>query len=279
MPTINGVWYEELNTAELKSPILVTGLGRIEGTRYLKCNWDDRFKIETAFLGEEVWKNDQLVAFSDPQPFPGKEELEAQQSRIVGLGSLGYDLDKAQKFQLAIITLTYGPKRRSRDIPGEKGSGITNILASQELDFGGEIFVYGNDVWKYNTSGALIKEGVPKLMQELRSTYTLYGAKTLNVTTYANLTGKINAAAFPKNAKASQQAAAETLLFDGASTTRQITAKGDLPYDITLQFRHRAQSWQQLYDPANDRWDLVVPKGGGAARLYETGDFEALLLR
>ncbi len=265
------------------------GKGGATGTRKFHVAWDDRFDFIEELIGGPVFENGELVGFSDPDTFPGRDELVSTRAHIEGVGALTRDSAGQPHYQAALVTIVYEVPE-SKKSEGQDESERT--LSTETLDFSAEYllspskaFAWTQYTWGVMPDGSLGRIGGgassgPVLAQTgiliptIVHTFNKSDVAVLPYKLIRDTIGRMNSQPFPPDLNAGDERAilAGMLLFEGCSARRALTSRGQQNYELTLTFRERiVAGWDYILSPTDGKWTQVTPSP------YREANFAGLL--
>lgn len=275
--TIGGVTCQELPGS---GKVSLTQQGP-QGERNFHCAWADRFSLARELKGYVRADTQSPPKFFRvaPAEFPdfgadGGIPMICQTVNISGVGTMSQDASGHPSYVNARVDAIYGPPQ------GEESDGDTGedeVVATLDIDYHSEFITFGSFEYYWATSEQKIAEpiGAGKLVIILDKTYTQRGLPAIPEAQIRANIGHVNEAAW-------QGAAAETLLFTGATQRTSYTAEGRKTHDVTYHFKERpAAGWNNFYNPSANAWERIKRIGAGGTpadnpeEFFETTDFQA----
>lgn len=248
---------------------------KVVGRRRFHVEWADRTgfaKVLKGYVRQTGWDPIEFVR-EQPQTFPGYDNVICTRVSIKGGGAMSKDTDDNPEFEWAVVDAFYEAVEQN---PGED-SEEEDVLATHDMEFEGEFYSYGSRALQWKTGKVLVKDPMNygKLIALFRHSYTRRGLPEIPETTIRAAAGKVNAGAW-------HGFAAETLRFDGPTTSKTFAGDGTVLFDVTYHFMERPQAgWNKYWNATTGEWDNIQLQGGDGTdddnlATYETANFSSL---
>lgn len=230
--------------------------------------------------------SDGKLTFSAQQEFSPNSGLWCMSASSKGLGKPTKDANGLVTYSggaevtAQYETLPYDPKQNPE---GDDES--VGVWMTENLDLTGEMLVIdpkdedGAPAWEFldndgerfaDGSGDVPVNNAPELLKHLAQIdyrVTRHKVPQFSKTKYLSLLGKINNATFG-------ECEAGTLLFLGASASRQTNTDGTRVHEITLNFQYKPSGWNRIFFRGIF---ILLQHKLTKRRLYEEADFNTLI--
>lgn len=251
MPTFKGMSYTEYNESG-EMTLNLNGEG--SGTRMFDVDWTDRLTFQRALLGYNS-QGDGPNQYRQPATFPGNPFMVCTRTSSKGLGTTSTDSNDMIAFPKARITAYYEIPNVLTAVPGGvnvPGTFGNNLWLAESMEIGAEFLELPEGHFAFADGTTIDDQPLVKLVGNTRIALTIQLQYAVNKTTVQLYRGKINASAW-------RGFAAETLLFMGVSTELSIDRRNKSSRGISFIFVERDQSWNKVYRPGTDQWEVVAP--------------------
>lgn len=257
MGTLNGITYEEL---EGSGGLAFTPDG-IRGARTFIVDWADRIAFSEVLLGYTNAVGHVPIR-REAQRFPGYEYLYCQKAEVTGLGEVSQG-EEMIAYPKARVRAEYSPLLTGSSVSEGSASGEDEGLHLEESwDFAGETLTVPGPTFQYSDTGEKLSEPVGVMVATVELTLTSESEPELPAAAIRACLGKVNATSW-------YGAAAENVLFLGASGRRVITSAGSRAWHLCYRFREKQVSWNARL--RGDQWVELSPKP------YKSADFSVLI--
>lgn len=137
-------------------------------------------------------------------------------------------------------------------------------------EWGSESFTVSGAGYTWDDASPLVNTSVQPLMPMSVTQIVLFGTRsTIDLGTYDAYIDKLNSGTF-------LGAAAECVLFCGASATPRMLETGDMTNDVEICLKRRRVSWNKFWNETIGDWDYIV-QAGTSTKLLGTTSFTGLL--
>lgn len=284
VPFSTTVQYEEIHGSRRES-------WREDGItcqRGLKCAWDDRHQLALDLRG--YLRNDGAgVTFQNPQTFPGLGNCFVSSIEIQPFnpGPQASVIDQTiLEYEFVELTVTYaniGNISTEDPVHDDEAEASTEVLITESLEPTVEFLTLPNrklfwDTGAEQSDQLQVDESPGFQIRMMEWIYTIHFMPFIPADAM-DLQGFVNDATLT-SPSLGKSWAAETLLYFGASPSRQITSQGIQAWEITYRFGIREQGWNNYPKAGVDGFTFqpIYKDGGDRLINYPLADLSSLLL-
>lgn len=264
--TIDGIDYLEAQG----SGKYTIGDGSASGERIFYIDYSDRVNFVKALKGYATASPDgSRVLVTPPQTFPGYSLLVCKSVSVEP-----WKINSSSSYDFATVTASYVPQEQGEEDQNDDES--DKNLGSHRISVEAEFLEVGKMALEWGQEGGRnVTEPIPRGQRivVIRHTFTIDESQTSKSTEIAANAGKVMSTQWPNNNKVlDRQFAAGTLLFVGGESERNISADGQRPWRVTLQFLERvarqsdgsAATWNMFFDDVDGTWKKVFKRSDSA---------------
>lgn len=265
--TLGGVACSELNG----SGVIEYNENGKSATRVFRCAWDDADTLAQYLRGSQRTAGESPTVVR-PATFPGDDTLWCRRVRVDPFSNEVRILDRETltdmiRYEWARVTASYGGAQAA-------GGGDSGDLFTESYDFTTEFLTLATNGLRFgNSQGDYLTRDIPltKVLPGVEYSYErLIVPDPLPRAVMYAAVGSVNAATF-------REAAAETVMFMGASARASYDAASQRMWSVAYKFAIRSQSWNKVYSPLYGWLDVRRISDNTVVKPYALYNFNLLV--
>lgn len=265
------VAFEEIDNSPQES---ITAEGLV-ASRLLRCDWGDRFQLARELLGYSKDTGFTVTSYR-PHRYPAASHLFAQNISISGAGASGGSAagDAAGNYNMtwakADLSVEYLPRTVDDADP--------RTMVSESVEPNAEFLTLPSKLlyWDAAAKEPLGADEAPGLVVRMMNwVVTHHNVRSLHAD-FWELIGHVNDAAV-ESKTFGFTLAAETLLYQAPSLSREITTDGAQAWRVTVRFSYRPDGWNLFFKAGSTTPVAVYDKNGTQQYPYTRSDFTNLV--
>jgi hypothetical protein len=136
--------------------------------------------------------------------------------------------------------------------------------------YGAESFTVSGDGWKWASGAPIVNKNVLPIQTVAVTEVVLFGCRSaeFDLSAYDAYEDQVNSDTF-------LGAAAETVMFQGATRNPRYDANGNLVYDVEVKLKRRNRSWNEFFNETTGQFEEI--KDGSGNKVFASTAFAGLL--
>lgn len=249
-------------------------------TRTCKMNWSQIQAMVDSYFGQTIPAGRGVLRFNQAS-MPGFPQMVVETIGIEPFDDVAatYSAGGAITHTYARVTINYktvpwdrDENNKSDDPDRPEGTYLTHTVTH-----GSEMMTLPAAGWKWQGSGKKLPDdmNVGMLIPTEEHSFSWKSVPKPPFNSITDLVGKVNSVSFSGKA-------AETMMFIGATASRQMTTDGTRAWTLDYKFSGRAikhaggtAGWNHLFNPETGQWEKPITVAGGNT-IYQTGSMGSL---
>lgn len=259
--------------------------GRFTATRVLRCAWADRGTLARQIVGYNEASGSNVICHL-PQVYPNDSEANVRARRFsiapmfeneLGIGA---SPSSVGVYTHAKVTIEYDYADDSGTEGGDSEGG--GIIKTESILPESEVYTMPPENMRWKTSGKAIEPSQAPAKHQPLVTYVVTLSRLPQlIDGMIDYAGYINSASvYSRTLK--KTFAANTLLYQPGSFTRNWSLAGSESWQVEMRFVVKYQTWLKFWNVATSAWDTIQVWNGSSwsdAALYPSVDLNGILLR